>query len=119
MSQCSTCFIQLSEDNAYRKNKERLQSQCKSCFNLYCVNRWKRLKLEAINSFGNECYDCKTSYHYSVYEFHHLDMNTKDFDWSQIRLKSKAIRQRELSKCIMLCANCHRIRHYSNISEDL
>ena len=113
MPNCSTCSIPIDESNAYRKGKQRLQSQCKSCFNRYCVDRWKQLKVEAIESFGGKCFDCQGVFHYSVYDFHHLDENTKDFEWVKVRLFSKEKRELELSKCILLCANCHRIRHYA------
>jgi hypothetical protein len=45
-------------------------------------------------------------------EFHHLDPNEKDFSiggksWSLERLK------KEVDKCILICANCHRELHSS------
>ena len=113
MPTCSTCNIPLDETNAYRKNAKRLQSYCKPCFNKRCAERWKRLKAQAIESFGGVCFDCKASYHYSVFDFHHLDQTTKEFEWEKVRLLSEERRQQELSKCVMLCSNCHRIRHYS------
>jgi hypothetical protein len=112
MPTCSTCNIALNESNAYRKGK-RLQSYCKDCFNHLCTERWKRLKVQAIESLGGKCLDCQGTFHYSVYDFHHLDETTKEFDWSKVRLLSADRRQAELSKCILLCSNCHRIRHYS------
>jgi hypothetical protein len=63
---------------------------------------------------GSSCVDCGISYpntHYSVFDFHHLDPSEKDVDWSKLRLRSWDKIVKELSKCVLLCSNCHRIRH--------
>ena len=116
---CSKCKVLLNENNGYKKKrnngKETFQSKCKSCFNEMCVDRWRKLKQEAIEYKGGECFDCKTNYHYSVYEFHHLDPKGKDMNWTKMRLVSHKKRKEELDKCVMLCANCHRMRHYGNL----
>ena len=67
----------------------------------------------AIEYKGSKCHDCEVSFEYpAVYEFHHTAPEHKDFAfgakgysqaWSKVQL--------ELDKCVMLCANCHRIRH--------
>ena len=71
-------------------------------------NREKKRKW--VSLFGDKCFDCGNSYPDCVYDFHHLygkDANpSKALTWSDDR----AIE--ELSKCVLLCANCHRIRHF-------
>jgi hypothetical protein len=49
-----------------------------------------------------------------VLEFHHPDGADKDFDVGYMVGVgfSKASILREIEKCIVLCANCHRILHY-------
>ena len=87
---------------------------CKKCFNLRCQRRWVKRKLEAIAYKGSQCQDCGLALaqsHYAVFEFHHLDPTQKDADWSKLRLGSNGKIQAELDKCVLLCANCHRIRH--------
>ena len=67
---------------------------------------------------GGKCGHCSVSYPYDgVYEFHHTDPNKKDFEISDSLdrnvdelFNSKEI-LKELDKCLMLCANCHRIEH--------
>lgn len=89
-------------------------SRCKKCGVMSVDKRRKKIKNLAVNHFDNKCHDCKKSYPNSVYDFHHLDESTKDFSisskgytrsWDKIK--------KELEKCIMLCSNCHRIRHHS------
>lgn len=104
---CLSEFYQQSD----RKNG---QSYCKSCFNDYCQERWINKKINAIEYKGGCCQDCKLSLkdtHYSVFEFHHLDPSKKDADWTKLRLTSGDKIKAELEKCVLLCANCHRIRH--------
>jgi len=112
MKTCSTCRIEKQDTEFYNKGKEnRTNSSCKSCFNAYCIERWKQRKIKVIKQFGNKCADCSVSHHPNVYEFHHLNPETKDFSWDKIRLFSEERMQKELAKCILLCANCHRLRH--------
>lgn len=110
MKHCTRCKTEKQEKDFYIKGKT-YQSYCKSCFNNYCVKRWIQKKINAVKSFEERCFDCKNTYPYQVFEFHHLDPSTKDHDWSKLRLMSQHKINIELSKCIMLCANCHRIRH--------
>jgi len=113
MKTCSACNKSLNEDQFYRRNSTRLQSKCKDCFNDYCTNRWRLRKEMAVEYKGGQCEDCKTSYPMPVFEFHHLDPSQKEFTWTKMRLVSDAKLYKELDKCALLCANCHRIRHYS------
>ena len=79
------------------------------------TQRRSRKRLEAIQRFGDECYDCKQEYPSYVYDFHHLDPTQKRHMDSNrglnFTMSDKNI-QEELDKCIMLCSNCHRIRHW-------
>lgn len=112
---CSQCKHDLPITEFYSK-PNRLYSSCKSCFNKQCQKRWIQRKINAIQYKGSSCTDCGLhleNTHYSVFEFHHLDPSQKDFDWSKLRLLAATTIKVELNKCILLCANCHRIRHYS------
>ena len=113
MSLCTTCNIEITPENTYKRSGRpgKLMSRCKSCFNSYCVDRWRKRKIKAIENMGNKCHDCENTFPFVVYDFHHLDPNEKEFDWSKMRLVSEEKLQRELEKCILLCSNCHRIRH--------
>lgn len=69
------------------------------------------IKETIINAMGGCCARCKIKYHHSVYDFHHI--GKKDFNPSQMILnKSLDLIAKEISKCILLCANCHRLEHH-------
>jgi hypothetical protein len=63
------------------------------------------------------CADCGCSYPGPVMEYHHLDGRDKDpnFGLRQMKTWGKQRIDEELSKCIILCANCHRMRHLSDL----
>ena len=111
---CSTCNEEklLSE---FYSTKNKIQTLCKKCFNIYCVDRWIKKKIDAIVYKGSCCVDCSISYPeqpYVIFDFHHLEPTKKDVDWSKLRLRSDESIKNELDKCILLCANCHRKRHH-------
>jgi len=62
------------------------------------------------------CKDCGVSYPGPVMEFHHLDPNTKDSNFGLRQMKCWSVQRidQELSNCVVLCANCHRMRHLSD-----
>jgi hypothetical protein len=77
----------------------------------YAVINWrKRTKIKLVEYKGGKCERCGYDKYPEVLEFHHKDPNEKDFSisgksWSFERLK------KEVDKCILLCANCHRETH--------
>lgn len=63
--------------------------------------------------FGGYCYDCGESYPDCVFDFHHE--GEKEGNPSQFISRNKMEEALdELEKCVMLCANCHRMRHFHN-----
>jgi hypothetical protein len=74
--------------------------------------RRDRHKKQLVEYFGNMCHDCKKSFSFCCYDFHHIDSSTKLFEIaSRLDGKIETIME-EVNKCIMICSNCHRIRHY-------
>ncbi|MFH1944185.1 MAG: hypothetical protein ABIK95_01025 [Acidobacteriota bacterium] len=74
--------------------------------------RRKKVRQMAIDFKGGKCQVCGYNKCPEALEFHHLEESEKDFgisdkgytrSWSRIK--------EELSKCILLCANCHREIH--------
>lgn len=77
----------------------------------YQIQRWIKRKIKAIEYKGGSCSQCNYSKYYGALEFHHLNPEEKDVDWSKLRLKNWDVVLHELDKCTLLCANCHREAH--------
>jgi hypothetical protein len=69
-------------------------------------------KRKAVDYFGRQCYDCKGVWQDDcVYDFHHLDISRDNITPSQVLHCGWDTILKELSGCVLLCSNCHRIRH--------
>ena len=68
---------------------------------------------------GGCCSICGYNKNLSALEFHHLDMTQKDFTISNSTTTNIEKIREEVSKCILVCANCHRELHYpqNNLEE--
>jgi hypothetical protein len=75
--------------------------------------RYKRHKLRAVEYKGNMCADCGGTFHHAVFDFHHIDSREPDLPDTWLARGWERI-VTELDKCVMLCANCHRIRHHDS-----
>lgn len=82
-----------------------------SCRNKKYINRWKKIKIESINLLGGCCRVCGYNNYNGALEFHHVDPNEKDADWTIIKKRSEKRRIEELKKCVLLCSNCHKEVH--------
>lgn len=72
----------------------------------------RKIKEWAVQYKGGQCENCGYNKCNDALDFHHRDKNKKDFclsdknlilRWSEIK--------KELDKCSLLCANCHREEH--------
>lgn len=132
---CTKCGEEkpLTEFNFKNKAKGKRQSQCKECRrkrerelynsfykdkngNLYRENRrkWRtemRRLIQDIKACG--CCICGESEPCCL-DFHHL--RDKEFELAKAPDVSKERLYKELEKCIVLCANCHRKLHAGKIS---
>ena len=113
---CSKCKSEkpLSEFYPQKNHKDGVMSMCKECFNKLCTDRWIRRKKHYIELLGGECEHCHIKLNdtnYAIFDFHHKDSNTKEYSWTKLRLFSDSRIRKELSKCQLLCANCHRLVH--------
>ena len=80
----------------------------------YQVQRWQRRKESVVAQLGGKCQSCGYDRCIAALELHHVDPLTKEMNWSKMRLLGEAKLQAELSKCILLCANCHREVHWAH-----
>jgi len=109
---CPKCnTIKLIEEFYKRKGSTNPGNYCKLCCTASTLERQRKLKAKAVEYLGGKCVDCNTIYHPAAYDFHHKDMAEKEFGIANSKLTSFDKIKDELDKCILLCANCHRIRH--------
>lgn len=113
---CSCCHTAkpISEYYHQKGHKFGVMSRCKDCFNKACVTRWRERKKKYIQLLGGECELCGVKFNgsnYSIFDFHHIDPSSKEYVWSKLRLLSDDKIKEELSKCVLLCSNCHRLVH--------
>ena len=91
-----------------QKNKQKLYADDKR----RTQERRVKNKLKAIEYLGGVCFHCglKSAYR-GVYDFHHKNPEDKEKDPGSLMHYSWNRIKEELDKCILLCANCHRIQH--------
>lgn len=83
----------------------------------YYYERAKEGRLRLREKFENlkKTFSCKCGQsHIATLDFHHIDPKQKEFEvsqaiaigWSWTKI------EKEIEKCIVMCANCHRIFHF-------
>lgn len=79
----------------------------------------RRAKEIGIEKLGGKCIKCGISKPYLL-DFHHRDPSIKEGELSDFS-KGYDLEKffQELSKCDLLCANCHREFHYLNQSQNI
>lgn len=80
------------------------------CQTHYRAKRNAAIKDAVIRHFGGKCQRCKKAYPRTVFDLHHLSGKTESPSSLLQNSNPEAI-ARELSLCLLLCANCHRIEH--------
>jgi len=110
---CCMCHLELPADQFYSRGSKRKDSyaHCKKCHVNYMLRRWQKLKIKSIDYLGGKCVDCKQVYHPAIFQFHHIDPSQKESSWKRFRYRKWEKVVKELDKCILLCANCHCLRH--------
>jgi hypothetical protein len=78
----------------------------------YSRKRRDKRKDQLVEKFGNKCHDCGGTFHKCAYDFHHINPEEKSFEIAPSLDRNWNTLLEEVEKCIMLCSNCHRVRHY-------
>jgi hypothetical protein len=95
-------------NNWYHKNKQRVVAK----------NTERKIKMREFYQHirdGLACADCGQT-HPATLHFHHSNPAEKEFSIADFVRKGKSVEalKKEISKCIVLCANCHAIRHHNH-----
>jgi len=132
MKTCSKCKEnkELNDFNSNKKRKDGLTSWCKECIRKRSKEHYKnnvdlykdkvkksRQKLRIwFDEYKStlKCEKCGEN-HPSTLDFHHLDPNVKELGGVARMLSNNKTEneiREEISKCIILCSNCHRKLHW-------
>jgi len=122
-SVCKNCRG-VERTKVYAENKDQELENCK----LYrqnnpekrkeCAKKFAAKNYIWFRNFLNEiknvhCFDCKKLFPPCAMDFDHRDPSTKLFSISEMGSRGKPAIVEEISKCDIVCANCHRIRGYN------
>lgn len=106
---------ELCDNNIPVKFRKKERKYCGTCTT--AIRRYK-IKLKALTYLGGKCVECEYDENISCLDFHHINPNDKvhNLGANIITTKKWVEIERELNKCIILCANCHRKKHsnYNN-----
>jgi len=91
----------------YKKNKEKVYNRK--------MGRRKKLKEEAITLLGGKCTICGYRKCISALEFHHTKGEKEAHVSLFLKNESRQKILKEVGKCILLCANCHREVHFKGL----
>jgi hypothetical protein len=107
---------QSEEYKEYQRNYQRSWHQRHRAERLVSMYERKAAIHKYFQNMKNQlcCIDCGQR-HPATLHFHHLNSGDKDFDISYAVNSGVSIDRikKEIEKCIVLCANCHAIRHYN------
>jgi hypothetical protein len=132
MKTCHLCKEQkdLSNFNKNNGRKDGYASTCRLCMKTYRKTYYEANKTEVIkkNTSRNKatkakfmeykstlsCEECGFS-HPAALDFHHREGVEKIDHVGRMvgSTRSKTVIETEINKCIILCANCHRIHHFN------
>jgi hypothetical protein len=80
------------------------------CASHYKIYRRKKIREFLVQKLGGKCKMCNGVFPNVAFDFHHLGNKEADIS-SMIDKYSEFEIEKEADKCILLCANCHRIHH--------
>lgn len=124
---CSRCKIPKTLDEFNFRNREKgtRHGYCRECGKTLTRSHYQRNKSQYLEknlrSFhkrrefvrqmkNRPCEDCGISYPYYVMDFDHREDEIKEFGLNEITQKAINSLKREIAKCDVVCANCHRER---------
>lgn len=134
MKKCSSCLLDLPVD-CFSRNARKvdgLQTKCKDCTKAYYHNYYRTTPKEKERLYGKNkerrtalraeihnrkdvpCADCLQLYPYYVMDFDHQSDKKFHIATAVSRGASLVEILREIEKCEVVCANCHRVRTHQD-----
>ena len=128
MKFCSKCGQTKSRGEFHRRTgrSDGLQSACKDCYKIYQKkNRvarrgYEKSRRDEVRAWIGAlkrapCTDCGKVYPPECMDFDHQEDKKRDV--SKMMMYSKQTILREVAKCDLVCANCHRTRTHGRAHE--
>lgn len=132
---CSTCkeYLPVEHFHANKAKKDGLNNCCKNCQreisrNHYNANKQnyfdrnrevrRQNKIKLLEMRKNPCADCGQTFHPYVMEFDHRQPELKEFSLGRASFGNFNKIKKELEKCDLVCANCHKLRTYRRLQTD-
>ncbi len=83
---------------------------------------YRRKYIRQYKTDNNVCAHCGGTFHYCQLDLHHVDEDDKNESLKGGRKNRKCLSElpnmtvlkEEISKCIILCKNCHALHHHSH-----
>lgn len=124
---CSSCNLTkpVSEFNFKQRATLTRHSYCRECGKQLTRRHYARNKRAYLDrnartylrhrqliraAKSRPCADCSIQYPYYVMDFDHRDGASKEFALNSVSRKTERAILREMEKCDVVCANCHRER---------
>jgi len=97
-----------------RESQRKRRARLGSASDRHLDKQWRlNRKKELVDYKGGKCTRCgytpSSEIEYNVLEFHHVDPSAKLFNVGTSLSRSMESLLLEADKCMLLCANCHRI----------
>lgn len=129
---CSKCRAIKPVDEFNFRNSERgaRHSYCKDCGKELTRSHYRRNRRQYIDRSmrsnakrreymrqmkSRPCADCGVQYPYYVMDFDHREGEEKSFEMNRVSRVTLSALKREIGKCDVVCANCHRERTYRRV----
>lgn len=86
-----------------------VQIRCKKCRVESVTKRREKVRFILVQEAGGKCVVCGYDRYVGALDFHHKDPTQKSFGLSERGLtRALETLRKEASKCVLLCATCHR-----------
>lgn len=110
---CPRCDKVLDPSCFYkRRDSSGYTCYCKNCLREQYWERYYEFKKKCVDYKGGQCQTCGYKKCLAALDFHHINPKEKDFVISRKKHRSDwSLIKKELDKCELLCANCHREEH--------
>lgn len=107
---CSVC----KRVYLYDRSKGHTEVKCNSCWNRL---RRKEVKKGLVEHKGSKCCACGYAGCIEALTFHHMDPSKKEISIANSFSLSSRVLEKEIDKCVLICARCHIEFHSGYIDE--